>query len=66
MSINSSIQQISGGIAAGAAGLIVVQTGTGTLLHYDLLGYTVVASMLITVVLMYILNEQLKNTPGID
>jgi len=28
--------------------------------HYDLLGYVVVGSMLITVGLMYVLNEQLK------
>jgi predicted MFS family arabinose efflux permease len=60
MSINSSIQQISGGIAAGIAGLIVVQSENGILEHYNLLGYVVVGSMLITIGLMYILNEQLK------
>jgi predicted MFS family arabinose efflux permease len=60
MSINSSIQQISGGIAAGVAGLIVVQSESGILKHYNLLGYVVVTSMLITIGLMYILNDQLK------
>ena len=60
MSINSSIQQISGGIAAGFAGLIVVQAGNGIMQHYAALGYVVLASMLITIGLMYVLNEQLK------
>ena len=60
MSINSSIQQISGGIAAAVAGLIVVQENNGHMDHYDALGYVVVGSMLITVGLMYVLNQQLK------
>ncbi|MFN7600025.1 MAG: MFS transporter, partial [Bacteroidota bacterium] len=41
MSINSSIQQISGGIASAIAGLIVYQAPNGTLQRYDLLGYVV-------------------------
>jgi predicted MFS family arabinose efflux permease len=53
MSINSSIQQISGGIATFIAGLIVVQTGDGKLVHYDTLGYVVVGAMLITIIMMY-------------
>jgi predicted MFS family arabinose efflux permease len=53
MSINSSIQQISGGIATFVAGLIVIQTNDGKLVHYDTLGYVVVGAMLITVILMY-------------
>lgn len=43
MSINSSLQQIAGGIAAGVGGLIVVQqTKTSPLQHYDTLGYVIV------------------------
>lgn len=53
MSINSSVQQISGGIATFIAGLIVVQTPTGKLEHYDTLGYVVVGAMVITVIMMY-------------
>ncbi len=60
MSINSSIQQISGGIASALAGVIVSQASDGTMLHYDLLGYTVVASMLIAIAMMYVLNEQVR------
>src|SRR5688572_870627 len=41
MSINASVQQISGGFASVIAGMIVVQTESGVLLHYDTLGYVV-------------------------
>ncbi len=57
MGINSSIQQISGGVAAAAAGLIVVQTESGRLERYNILGYVVVGAMLITMVMIYGLNQ---------
>ena len=60
MSLNSSIQQIGGGFASAAAGLIVVQTPSGFLEHYDILGYVVIASMLIVMGLMYFLNKQIQ------
>ncbi|MEX6687994.1 MFS transporter [Danxiaibacter flavus] len=60
MSINSSVQQISGGIAAACAGQIVAQTSTGYLKHYDTLGYVVTVSMLITLGMMYIINRQVQ------
>jgi predicted MFS family arabinose efflux permease len=56
MSINSSIQQISGGIAAFLAGLIVVQSPTGELLHYDILGYVVAVTTFITIVLIWFVH----------
>jgi predicted MFS family arabinose efflux permease len=58
MSINSSVQQISGGIAAYAAGLIVVQSSSGELLHYDTLGYVVAITTLITVALIWFVNQR--------
>jgi predicted MFS family arabinose efflux permease len=57
MSINASIQQISGGIASVIAGMIIVQKESGELLHYDTLGYVVVGAMIITVIMMYFINE---------
>lgn len=57
MGINSSIQQISGGVAAAVAGMIVVQTSSGKLEHYDMLGYVVVGAMVITIVMVYWLNQ---------
>ncbi len=53
MGLNSSIQQLSGGLAASLAGLIVVQEGDGPLLHYPLLGYVVAFAMVITLWMMY-------------
>lgn len=57
MSVNSSVQQLSGGIASIFAGLIVVQSDNGMLKHYDTIGYIVVCSMIITVVMMRSLNN---------
>lgn len=60
MSINSSVQQIAGGIGAVIGGLIVVQTPSGKLQHYDTLGYVVVCTSLITVFMMYLLNKMVQ------
>jgi predicted MFS family arabinose efflux permease len=60
MSINSSVQQISGGIASVVAGLIVVQAKSGLLLHYDILGYVVVIAMLVTVFMMYFIDRYIQ------
>jgi MFS family permease len=53
MAVNSSVQQIAGGIASAAGGLIVVQTATGDLRHYDTLGWVVVVAMLIAMAMLY-------------
>jgi len=60
MSINSSVQQLSGGIASIIAGLIVVQTSSGKLLHYDTLGYIVAASMIITIAMLRSINRKVN------
>jgi predicted MFS family arabinose efflux permease len=60
MGINASIQQISGGLAAVIAGQIVVQSPTGKLGNYDILGYVVVGAMLITVYMVYLLDKMIK------
>ncbi len=57
MGVNSSIGQVAGGVAAILAGIIVVQTPGGKLERYDILGYVVVGSMLVTIVMMYVLNR---------
>jgi predicted MFS family arabinose efflux permease len=48
MSLNTSIQQLASGAAAYLAGLIVMQTPTGKLLHYELVGYIAVAANLVS------------------
>jgi predicted MFS family arabinose efflux permease len=50
MSINSSLQQLAGGIAAFMGGLIVTQqTKTSPLEHFDWLGYLVVVIILLNI-----------------
>ncbi|AYV54064.1 MFS transporter [Leptospira kmetyi] len=61
MAISSSLQQISGGIAAYCAGLIVVQTNTGRLSGYENLGYVVAIAILATIAMMYKVNAQVSN-----
>jgi len=60
MSINSSLQQLAGGVASSAAGFIVVQTAQGPLAHYDQLGFVVAGAMSITVVLMFKVNRMVR------
>jgi predicted MFS family arabinose efflux permease len=60
MSINSSLQQLAGGVASSAAGFIVVQTAKGPLEHYEELGYVVAGAMAITMVLMFKVNRLVR------
>ena len=57
MSVYSSVRQIAGGLAAGLAGVIVVQQNDGPLQRYDMLGYVVIATMLISMFMMYFINR---------
>ena len=61
MGINSSIQQVSGGIASFVAGLIVYQPAKNApLQHFDTVGYVAVCSMLITLGMMFIIDRQVS------
>jgi predicted MFS family arabinose efflux permease len=61
MSINSSLQQISGGVASIVAGAIIVQhAANGPLEHYDLLGYACVASMILCIGLLYGIHRHVE------
>ncbi|GHM99197.1 MFS transporter [Cytophagales bacterium WSM2-2] len=60
MSINASVQQISGGIASAIAGVIVYQAPDGILHRYDLLGYVVIGTMLITIAMMYWIDKHIQ------
>lgn len=61
MSINSSLQQMAGGIAAALGGVIVVQkTETSPLEHFDILGYVVIAAICINILLTYRVNQVIE------
>ena len=61
MSINSSLQQFAGGVAAAVGGLIVTQkTKQSPLEHYDTLGYVIVGLSVICVYMVYRVSRIIK------
>jgi len=61
MSINSSLQQIAGGIAAAFAGMIVVQKDTfSPLEHYNTLGFIIIGISILSILLMYRVSRLVK------
>ena len=65
MSINASLQQLAGGIAAAVAGRIVVQqTSFSPLENYQIIGYVVVVISLISMLLMYRVDRIVKAKAG--
>jgi sugar phosphate permease len=62
MSVSSSVQQFSGGVASALAGLIVVEGPGGVLLHFERLGYVVVGASLVTLVMMRQIHKMIPET----
>ncbi len=61
MSVNTSLQQIAGGIAAGVGGMVVVQkTKFSPLEHYDTLGIVITGITIIGVYLLYRVSRLIK------
>lgn len=61
MSINSSLQQLAGGLGAISAGFIVVKAdATSPLQHFDTLGYVMVGIMLLCIFLMWRVDRMVK------
>jgi predicted MFS family arabinose efflux permease len=61
MSINSSLQQIAGGIAAAFAGIIVVQkTKFSPLEHYNTLGWVIVGITTLCIYMVYLVSQIVK------
>jgi predicted MFS family arabinose efflux permease len=61
MSISSSLQQVAGGVASVIAGFIVVEAPSGELVHFDILGYVLVCTTAITLVMMYFINRRMED-----
>ncbi len=61
MSINASLQQIAGGIAAAVGGMIVTQKDKfSPLEHYNTLGYLIVFTSIISIGLLYRVSRMIK------
>ncbi len=59
MSVNSSLQQISGGLASVIAGHIVVEGTGGMLEHFDTIGYVLVVTTFISTFLIYKIHRSI-------
>jgi predicted MFS family arabinose efflux permease len=57
MGVNSSVQQIAGGIASLIAGFIVSESSTGFIENYPTLGNVVVLAVVITALLMFRIHK---------
>ena len=63
MSINSSLQQIAGGIAAAFAGMIVVQKDKfGPIEHYNTLGFIIIGISILSILLMFRVSKLVKKS----
>ena len=61
MSINASLQQIAGGVAAAVGGMIIVQKDTfSPLEHYNTLGYVIVGLSLICIFMVNRVSKMIK------
>lgn len=66
MSINSSAQQISGGVAAFIAGLIVFQNENDMIENYNILGIVVILTMVITILLMKVIYQYVMQKEALE
>jgi predicted MFS family arabinose efflux permease len=67
MSINSSLHQIAGGIAAAFAGTIVVQKDKiSPLEHYDTLGIIIIAISIVSIILMFRVDKLIKKKAKVE
>lgn len=65
MAVNSSLQQISGGVASVLAGLIVAQGSTGRLEHFERLGFILITTVLLTVGMMYLIHRRVPEDASV-
>ena len=67
MSINSSLQQIAGGVAAAVGGLIIVQqTKNSPLEGYNVIGYIMVGISALSLYLVYRVSQMMKVRKGVE
>jgi len=62
--VSASLQQLSGGLGSVLAGTIIAQAGDGSLIHFDRIGYVVVTTTLVTLVMMYFVQKAVAERAG--
>ena len=62
--ISASLQQLSGGLGSVLAAAIIAEKPDGTLVHFDQLGYIVVATSIVSVFAMYFVQQSVAKRSG--
>lgn len=62
--ISASLQQLSGGLGSLLAAAIIAQNADGSLRHFDMLGYIVVATSVLSLIAMYFVQKSVANQAG--
>ncbi|MCK1357214.1 MFS transporter [Bradyrhizobium sp. 199] len=62
--VSASLQQLSGGLGSVLAGAIIAQGPDGSLLHFDRIGYVVVTTTIVTLVMMYFVQKAVAERAG--
>jgi predicted MFS family arabinose efflux permease len=62
--VSASLQQLSGGLGSVLAAAIISQQPDGSLLHFERIGYVVVATTIITLVAMYFVQKSVAERAG--
>jgi len=63
-SISASLQQLSGGLGSVFAAAIIAQNADGSLEHFDRLGFVVVGTSLVALLMMYFIQRQVARKIG--
>lgn len=62
--VSASLQQFSGGLGSVLAAAIISQQPDGSLLHFERIGYVVVATTVVTLVAMYFVQKAVAERAG--
>ncbi|MVT55381.1 MFS transporter [Bradyrhizobium yuanmingense] len=62
--VSASLQQLSGGLGSVLASAIIAQGADGALLHLDRIGYVVVTTTIVTLVMMYFVQRAVAERTG--
>jgi hypothetical protein len=60
MAVSSSMQQFAGAVSSFVSGLIVVQSASGRIENYHLLGWVVIGAMTLTLAQMHNVDKMVK------
>ena len=62
--VSASLMQLSGGLGSVLAAAIITQQADGSLIHFDRVGYVVVASSIVLVIAMYFVARSVARRAG--